>query len=172
MTHPRLHIFSRSPVAEFLLDGGQSKSWLLGNKLITVTTSGGSKMTKAGLCHKCLCRVLGDVPKANGDSRTVPDQQSPVPDSATAGRRRHRSAAVQPRAHEITLKPSSQDDIQLHRQGSREDNSLGSELSLSPKVGNRSQDLLDGDVADGKRRGTLKTKTEQAQAMDSVLMGR
>ncbi|XP_068103396.1 tuberin [Hyperolius riggenbachi] len=31
----------RSPVSEFLLDGGRSKTWLVGNKLVTVTTSVG-----------------------------------------------------------------------------------------------------------------------------------
>ncbi|KAM9819610.1 tuberin isoform 1-T1 [Syngnathus typhle] len=31
----------RSPIAEFLLDGGRSMTWLVGNKLVTITTSGG-----------------------------------------------------------------------------------------------------------------------------------
>ncbi|XP_069762600.1 tuberin isoform X2 [Narcine bancroftii] len=31
----------RSPVAEFLLSGGRSNTWLVGNKLVTVTTSSG-----------------------------------------------------------------------------------------------------------------------------------
>ncbi|XP_069503431.1 tuberin isoform X2 [Ambystoma mexicanum] len=31
----------RSPVGEFLLDGGRTKTWLVGNKLVTVTTSVG-----------------------------------------------------------------------------------------------------------------------------------
>ena len=44
----------RSKVADFLLAGGQSQSWLLGNKIVTVTTSGGYKVGKAGLCEKCL----------------------------------------------------------------------------------------------------------------------
>ncbi|XP_017770423.1 PREDICTED: tuberin [Nicrophorus vespilloides] len=50
----------RLPVAEFLLSGGQSMSWLLGNRIITVTTSGCSqKVLKNGLCDKCLaiCKV-------------------------------------------------------------------------------------------------------------------
>lgn len=50
----------RFPAADFLLSGGQSMTWLLGNKLITVTTSGCSmKALKSGLCDKCwlLCRA-------------------------------------------------------------------------------------------------------------------
>ncbi|XP_049577769.1 tuberin isoform X2 [Syngnathus scovelli] len=31
----------RSPIAEFLLEGGRSMTWLVGNKLVTITTSGG-----------------------------------------------------------------------------------------------------------------------------------
>lgn len=50
----------RQPTADFLLSGGQSMTWLLGNKLITVTTSGCSqKALKNGLCDKCwqICRL-------------------------------------------------------------------------------------------------------------------
>ncbi|PIK60477.1 putative tuberin [Apostichopus japonicus] len=44
----------RSPISEFLLVGGQSQSWLLGNKIITITTSGGStKLQGNGVCEKC-----------------------------------------------------------------------------------------------------------------------
>ncbi len=41
-------------MTEFLLTGGQTQSWLLGNKLITITTSGGgSRAQKNGVCEKC-----------------------------------------------------------------------------------------------------------------------
>lgn len=33
----------RSPIADFLLSGGPSMTWLVGNKLVTITTSGGSR---------------------------------------------------------------------------------------------------------------------------------
>lgn len=50
----KLNSFSRLPMADFLLSGGQSMTWLLGNMLITVTTSGCStKALKNGLCDKC-----------------------------------------------------------------------------------------------------------------------
>lgn len=42
------------PAADFLLKEGQSMTWLLGNKLITVTTSGCSnKAMRSGLCDNC-----------------------------------------------------------------------------------------------------------------------
>lgn len=54
----------RQPSAEFLLHGGQSMTWLLGNKLITVTTSGCSqKPIRNDLCDRCnhLCRLDKDA---------------------------------------------------------------------------------------------------------------
>ncbi|KRT78367.1 hypothetical protein AMK59_7485 [Oryctes borbonicus] len=55
----------RLPTTEFLLSGGQSMTWLLGNKLITITTSGCSqKALKFGLCDKCYtsCKIDGRTP--------------------------------------------------------------------------------------------------------------
>lgn len=44
----------RLPTADFLLKEGQSMTWLLGNRLITVTTSGcSSKAMRGGLCDNC-----------------------------------------------------------------------------------------------------------------------
>ena len=51
----------RSRMAEFLLNGGQSQTWLLSNKLVTITTSG-SRIGQAGLCEKCfaICKSASD----------------------------------------------------------------------------------------------------------------
>ncbi|KAK0095925.1 hypothetical protein PV326_007052 [Microctonus aethiopoides] len=44
----------RLPAADFLLKEGQSMTWLLGNRLITITTSGCStKAMRGGLCDNC-----------------------------------------------------------------------------------------------------------------------
>ncbi|XP_044160147.1 tuberin isoform X2 [Bufo gargarizans] len=51
----------RSPVGEFLLDGGRTKTWLVGNKLVTVTTSVGRGT------RSLLGLDTGDVPK-EGDA--------------------------------------------------------------------------------------------------------
>lgn len=46
----------RHPTAEFILEGGQVATWLLGTKLITISTSGCTlKPVRSGLCGKC-CR--------------------------------------------------------------------------------------------------------------------
>ncbi|XP_041433937.1 tuberin isoform X1 [Xenopus laevis] len=55
----------RSPVGEFLLDGGRTKTWLVGNKLITITTSVGMRTRS----------LLGlDTGENQGD----PENSSPV----------------------------------------------------------------------------------------------
>ena len=42
-------------MGEFLLNKGLSETWLVGNKLITITTSGGgTKDSGSMFCSKCL----------------------------------------------------------------------------------------------------------------------
>lgn len=68
-------------MTEFLLAGGQSQTWLLGNKLITVTTSGGGSRTgTSGLCDKCLSLC---------EATLEPESNRPKKE-----RRRHKSAAT------------------------------------------------------------------------------
>ncbi|XP_053386314.1 tuberin-like isoform X2 [Mercenaria mercenaria] len=89
----------RSHMAEFLLAGGQCQTWLVGNKLITITTSGsGSKSGNTGVCEKCLAAYQAGEQK---------DQK--------AGRRRHRSAVVFSRSSSTVepKHPLSQDDFTL-----------------------------------------------------------
>ncbi|PZC72537.1 hypothetical protein B5X24_HaOG211061 [Helicoverpa armigera] len=57
--HPQME----SDTAEFLFSGGQSMTWLVGHKLITITTSGCLQNSiKQGLCDRCaaLCRQHAD----------------------------------------------------------------------------------------------------------------
>ncbi|XP_066292479.1 tuberin-like isoform X2 [Branchiostoma lanceolatum] len=64
----------RSPVAEFLLAGGQTMTWLLSNQLITVTTSGGGlRMRKNGVCEKCASLL-----NLEEDKPPVVEAKSPV----------------------------------------------------------------------------------------------
>lgn len=111
-----LWLLSRSPVAKFLLEGGQSESWLLGNSIITVTTSGGARVNRSGLCEKCLS-IARTVTGREPPSSSMQDEAS-----AAALRRRHKSEAVRTCRGEdgstALLKPLStvsQDDIGLHR---------------------------------------------------------
>jgi len=111
----------RSPVAKFLLEGGQTQSWLLGNSIISVTTSGGARVGRSGLCEKCLSVARagsgGEPPMSAGHDDACM--------SAVALRRRHKSEAVKTCRGEDgsvgllrPLSTISQDDIGLHRRPS------------------------------------------------------
>ncbi|XP_039291005.1 LOW QUALITY PROTEIN: tuberin [Nilaparvata lugens] len=66
----------RLSTADFLLNGGQSVTWIIGHKLITVTTSGCcQKALKHGLCDRCaqFCRINKDNP-LSPTSETAGDQ--------------------------------------------------------------------------------------------------
>ncbi|XP_074649402.1 tuberin-like [Tubulanus polymorphus] len=125
----------RTPVTEFILSGGQSQSWLIGNKLVTITTSGGGNRV-SGLCEKCenVCRAsqaLESTPnKQHRDSIGSKDSPNPVIEKSLetssasdlrSKRRRHQSAAVMSVSNKsVPDKPTSQDDIQLHTKFSEE----------------------------------------------------
>ena len=78
----------RSNVAEFLLEGGQVQSWLLGSKIVSITTSGGARVGPTGLCDKCLQFAR------RASERAVNPQP---PEGSAAGRKRHRTEAVKSR---------------------------------------------------------------------------
>lgn len=55
----------RLPTTDFLLVGAQTKSWLIGHNIVTITTSGCSSVsTKNSLCDRCslLCKMPGGAP--------------------------------------------------------------------------------------------------------------
>ena len=105
-------------MAEFLLAGGQAQTWLLGNKLITITTSGGgTKVGNTGLCEKCTAAYHSNEPKD-----TKP---------AKPGRRRHRSDLQISRSHSTVVPPppSSLDDMEVTPHRTRDDLSLSLDVS-------------------------------------------
>uniref|UniRef100_A0A1Y1N0Q7 Rap-GAP domain-containing protein n=1 Tax=Photinus pyralis TaxID=7054 RepID=A0A1Y1N0Q7_PHOPY len=63
----------RSPTTEYILSGGHSTTWFLGNKLITITTSGCTqKALRNGLCDKCLTMCRLDRLKSPDVDRNIP----------------------------------------------------------------------------------------------------
>ncbi|XP_038677007.1 tuberin isoform X2 [Scyliorhinus canicula] len=68
----------RSPVAEFLLDAGRSNTWLVGNKLVTVTTSSGAG-TRALLGLDSLDQKRTDeVPRPDSSQQVKTTQEAPA----------------------------------------------------------------------------------------------
>ncbi|XP_060838182.1 tuberin isoform X2 [Rhopalosiphum padi] len=65
----------RHSTADFILDGGQTATWLIGIKLVTITTSGCTqKPVQNGLCGKCYqsCRLNSDQARMS----PKPDEKS------------------------------------------------------------------------------------------------
>ncbi|XP_013385066.2 tuberin [Lingula anatina] len=155
----------RTSVTEFLLAGGQSQSWLLGNRIITITTSGGgNKLGKSGLCDKCtaLCKTgMGNKNDTHEDPFSLSASEEKLKtDGASSMRRRHKSAYVSPRPREA-LRQQSVDDIQLHKHGSSpEERETG-----GAAVGGK-EERLESDTNIGKSLGT-----EGTQTMDSLVQG-
>ncbi|KAG8557408.1 hypothetical protein GDO81_016628 [Engystomops pustulosus] len=80
----------RSPVGEFLLDGGRTKTWLVGNKLVTVTTSVGRGT------RSLLGLDTGEAPK-DGEADCSPYMQSEYKDIPKIEVRK----GVQPPRHRV-----------------------------------------------------------------------
>ncbi|ELT92478.1 hypothetical protein CAPTEDRAFT_148419 [Capitella teleta] len=143
----------RCAVAEFLLKGGQSKSWLLGNSIVTITTSGGSEVGAAALCDRCLS--VARLASAKGGTKATPEPPG--------GRRRHKSAAVRSVTENLSMmKTGTQDDIQLRRGG---DAAFDALLTSNPES---SLESLNGEQKSLKR---LESRSDKINAVDHVLMG-
>ena len=169
--------YFRSPVSNFLLKEGQSQSWLLGNKIITITTSGGAKVNARGLCENCYS-LARKASAYRNDGPNPDDLQSAS--SGASSRRRHRSAAVSSSSVMVPLKMASQDDMTLRRK-SQDHTNTGEltdnmELNLSSNSLNSNHsthsDDSNGYSLQGPRRLSRESKEEKYQIVDSVLMGK
>lgn len=121
---------TRSATTQWLLNDGQSMTWLMGHKLITVTTSNCSqKAIKSGLCDKCLqnCRLektgnnsaqsapATQPPTAATSPLTEKAPSPPIDNDLTPSRRRHKSAIQGGVARDITaLSPRTKDDLHMN----------------------------------------------------------
>ncbi|XP_070184862.1 tuberin-like isoform X2 [Littorina saxatilis] len=129
------NVYKRSGMAEFLLNLGPSETWLVGNKLITITTSGGgSKDSGSMFCSKCLELLQQSQTKTH---KLSPHQEK---------RRRHKSAiftrsisevvtegvvigsASSPQGEELR---HTRDDLSLVYESARDDAAVQTGSSLS-----------------------------------------
>ncbi|CAL1267369.1 unnamed protein product [Larinioides sclopetarius] len=115
------NIPQRCPIAEFLLERGQKSSWLMGNKIVTITTSGcGTKSFKNGLCELCYTSSHEMNRKVDNDESAFLESGSSDfgAETFTSQRRRHRSAIQ--RSNTVVSKEilssanKSKDDLTLH----------------------------------------------------------
>ena len=110
----------RTPLAEFLLDRSQTCTWLLGQRLITITTTiCSSRAFHKGLCESCfrLCKTVEQTRSGFGNERSDSEsehyqQQDSKDTDASLMRRRHKSDmhSIQPKQ---PLNRGSYDDSHL-----------------------------------------------------------
>ena len=115
----------RSPVAQFLLKDGQQGMWVVGNKVVTVTTSGGGTKTgSSGLCDNCLEGLPGRGGQGQ-ETLVVPGPSSVTspytgtsssPGSRHGERRRHRSMASLSNRSQSQVAQCCPVEFSLHRQ--------------------------------------------------------
>lgn len=71
---------NQDPIGKFLLENGQSETWLVGNKLITITTSScNSKAVKGGdLCENCFNKLNAFEGKTSGNGKNLTSDNDDV----------------------------------------------------------------------------------------------
>ncbi|XP_046568318.1 tuberin-like [Haliotis rubra] len=125
----------RSQLVQFLLSGTQNQTWLLGNKIITITTSGsGIKAANAGVCEKCIMLY-----------HEAQEARKPL---VKRERRRHKSAACLSRSQsqvEPASSPCADDSAVLQTKWSHDDLSV---TRGSDDVGVQTGSSLSGDSLD------------------------
>ncbi|MGH0115421.1 UNVERIFIED_CONTAM: hypothetical protein FKN15_000056 [Acipenser sinensis] len=68
----------RSPVAEFLLAGGRSMTWLVGNKLVTITTSSGARTQSLLGLDLTERQSLGEMTRSDPSLHTRLTKEAPA----------------------------------------------------------------------------------------------
>ncbi|XP_035825381.1 tuberin isoform X2 [Aplysia californica] len=148
----------RSPMAQFLLKDGQRGMWVVGNKIITITTSGGgAKTNNSGLCDKCLSSYLNTQ-----DPRKEVKRSAPIAMGSSAGesRRRHKSMAALGRSQTQVDSLGISLECEEPRR-SRDDMSLPQEAST---------DIFGRDDA-AVQTGSSLTTSANSDAMDAGFSG-
>uniref|UniRef100_A0A3Q2P8U8 Tuberin n=1 Tax=Fundulus heteroclitus TaxID=8078 RepID=A0A3Q2P8U8_FUNHE len=89
----------RSPIAEFLLAGGRSMTWLVGNKLVTITTSGGVR-TQALLGLDMSERLSGggEMTRSDPSLHTRMTKEAPAKLESQSSQQQNRTARTRVRS--------------------------------------------------------------------------
>uniref|UniRef100_A0A669CY89 Tuberin n=1 Tax=Oreochromis niloticus TaxID=8128 RepID=A0A669CY89_ORENI len=90
----------RSPIAEFLLAGGRSMTWLVGNKLVTITTSGGVR-TQALLGLDMADRLGGgggEMTRSDPSLHTRMTKEAPAKLESQSSQQHNRAARIRVRS--------------------------------------------------------------------------
>lgn len=94
----------RSPTADYLLANGHSMSWLVGNNVVTITTSScSSQAVRNGLCDRCIlvCKSGKSTDPSSSNGATSPEVSS-LKSSGSELCRRYTKATLQHNSGEIS----------------------------------------------------------------------
>lgn len=94
----------RSSTAEYLLANGHSMSWLVGNNIVTITTSGcSSTAVRNGLCDRCIlvCKSARSSDQSSTNGATSPEVNS-AKSSGSEICKRYTKASLQHNSDEIS----------------------------------------------------------------------
>ncbi|XP_017134841.1 tuberin [Drosophila miranda] len=162
----------RLPAAEFLLKDGVSQTWLVGNNLVTITTSGcPSAPTRSGLCERCA--HLGKAPSISLNSKSLSDAAAPL--SPERERRytkvslQHSSGNESAGSTELTSSSSSNSAAtnHPHRQIS---NSSTASLDALSRRGSNPEALGGGGFGDGPHTGSNTSLLGNSLSQSSASM--
>uniref|UniRef100_A0A8C4H3E4 Tuberin n=1 Tax=Dicentrarchus labrax TaxID=13489 RepID=A0A8C4H3E4_DICLA len=104
----------RSPIAEFLLTGGRSMTWLVGNKLVTITTSGGVR-TQALLGLDMAERLGGggEMTRSDPSLHTRITKEAPAKLESQSSQQQNRATRIRVRSILSPLVSPSEDNPSL-----------------------------------------------------------
>uniref|UniRef100_A0A8D3EAK6 Tuberin n=1 Tax=Scophthalmus maximus TaxID=52904 RepID=A0A8D3EAK6_SCOMX len=104
----------RSPIAEFLLAGGRSMTWLVGNKLVTITTSGGVR-TQALLGLDMAERLGGggEMTRSDPSLHTRITKEAPAKLESQSSQQHNRATRIRVRSILSPLVSPSEDNPSL-----------------------------------------------------------
>ncbi|XP_041134002.1 tuberin-like isoform X2 [Polyodon spathula] len=88
----------RSPVAEFLLTGGRSMTWLVGNKLVTITTSSGARTRSLLGLDLTERQSLGEMTRSDPSLHTRQTKEAPAKLESQAGQQIGKAARIRVRS--------------------------------------------------------------------------
>ncbi|XP_064478930.1 tuberin-like isoform X2 [Ornithodoros turicata] len=126
----------RTPASEHMVKNGRSMTWLVGRKLVTVTTSGcGNRAFRVGMCERCY-RTCRDSAEDDDDGEQLEKAQLRQHEylNDKQGRRRHQSD-FQGRSVGRAVPGRTKDDLSLREVTTEQQNSTANTEPVLPPAG-------------------------------------
>ncbi|XP_026278513.1 tuberin isoform X1 [Frankliniella occidentalis] len=167
----------RLPAVRSLLSGGQSMTWLLGNRLITVTTSGCTqKVKRDGLCDKCLLSCRLEQADATTESSTCDLSGSNLPQERISRTEQQNKATLQ-RSNSVDVSATVSRDDKSSGSAAASSTSGGSSRNLPllvqvPQGTNSLAPSVSSPTEEHRRlSGSLEMMDSESSKLDQLIQG-